>query len=75
MNVVSLTDRRARDRDAAEAVLADVEREILAARDRIMADALRRLAQAAPRWQRTPYLNRVAGLWLSAGPLTQGAGR
>lgn len=68
MTVYSLDDVRDRRRAAADAVFAQVEREVIAGRDAIMASALRRLAQADPLLTVEPALQRLGRIWREAWP-------
>lgn len=68
MSVHSMSDRRERNRSAAEAVFADAEREVIAARDSIMARALRRVAQADRDMPLDHAADRLGRIWLDAWP-------
>lgn len=68
MTVHSLSEHRARQRAAAEVVYADVERQVIAARDRIMSQTLTRLAVADPSATLEPAVERLAQIWRDAWP-------
>ena len=68
MTIHRLDDVRDRRRAAADDVFAQVEREVIAARDTIMASALRRLAQADPSMAVEPAVQRLGALWVGAWP-------
>ena len=75
MSIHSLSDRRERDRAAADAMFQSIEREVLDARDAIMARALRRLAAADPRATLTPIVDRLGEIWRDAWPFSQEGAR
>ncbi len=69
MSIHSLAEHRERSRAAADVVFQDIEREVFAARDAIMARALRRLAAADPQLTLTPAVDRLGRIWVDAWPL------
>jgi hypothetical protein len=72
MSIHSLADLRERNRAAADSVLAEVAREVQAARDTIMSSALRRLAAADPQATLDPTVERLGRIWVEAWPFGQG---
>lgn len=68
MTILSMAERRDRQRAAADATYADIEREVIAARDRIMTQALRRLADADPQSTLEPAVERLGQIWRDAWP-------
>ena len=71
MSIHSLADRIERNRAAADEVFVEIEGEIVAARDEIMASALRRLAKADPTATIEPLVDRLGTLWRDAWPFAQ----
>ena len=74
MTIHSMSDHRARQRAAADAVLADVEREVIAARDAIMSRALTRLSKADPYATLEPTVERLGQVWRDAWPFGSAGG-
>ncbi len=72
MSIHSLVDRRERRRTAAEAVYADVERQVNEARDRIMNAAMDRLRRADGHATIDAVGERLGRIWSEAWPFAQG---
>lgn len=75
MSVSNLADRRERSRVVAESVFAEVEREVVAARDAIMSSALRRLARADAQATLDPTVERLGRIWSQAWPFAKEGAR
>ena len=68
MSIHSLNDRRERNRAAADAAFAEIEREVAEARDAIMARALRTISTADPQATVSPIIDRLGAIWCDAWP-------
>ena len=68
MSVCNLSDYRERQRAAAESAYAEIERQVFAARDAIMAQGLRRLAAADPHTTLETAVERLGRIWREAWP-------